>query len=135
MPTHVLHITESCALSVSMRALLVTPLLLLVVSASVRADPLFSAPYLSFDAGGNPSSVAIADLNAGGRSVVVVASRAGVSALLGNGDGTFAAKTEFATGSGPISVAIADLNADGRPDLAVANFFSNTVSVLLGRGD
>src|SRR2546426_3271709 len=54
---------------------------------------------------------------------------------LGNGDGTFGAKTDFGTGNSPFSVAIADLNADGRPDLAVANDYSNTVSVLLGNGD
>ena len=58
-----------------------------------------------------------------------------MSVLLGNGDGTFGAKTDFGTGPSPNSVAIADLNADGKPDLAVANKGSNTVSVLLGNGD
>jgi hypothetical protein len=47
----------------------------------------------------------------------------------------FGARTDFATGFRPNAVAIADLNADGRPDLAVTNFFSNSVSVLLGNGD
>src|SRR5439155_781939 len=37
-------------------------------------------------------------------------------------------------GDGPGSVAVADLNRDGVPDLAVANYYSNTVSVLLGSG-
>ena len=35
----------------------------------------------------------------------------------------------------PWSVAVGDFNGDGLPDLAVANFFSNDVSVLLGNGD
>jgi hypothetical protein len=58
-----------------------------------------------------------------------------VSVLLGNGDGSFAAKVDYGTGSAPSSVAISDVNGDGRSDLAVANYNSNTVSVLLGNGD
>jgi hypothetical protein len=46
----------------------------------------------------------------------------------------FAPKTDFATGTQPRSVAIGDVNGDGRPDLAVANYISSTVSVLLGTG-
>ncbi len=44
---------------------------------------------------------------------------------------SFAAQQTFATGSEPLSVAVADLTGDGRPDLIVANYSSNTVSVLL----
>src|SRR6266700_657412 len=42
---------------------------------------------------------------------------------------------EFTTGNAPDSVAIGDLNGDGLPDLALANRFSDTVSVLPGNGD
>ena len=58
-----------------------------------------------------------------------------VSVLLGTGNGTFGAKTDYGAGSGPWSVAIRDLTGDGKPDLAVANFASNTVSVLRGNGN
>jgi hypothetical protein len=54
-----------------------------------------------------------------------------VSILLGNGNGTFGAPTNFAVGSAPSSVAVGDFDGDGRQDLAVADQFSNTVSILL----
>ncbi len=100
------------------------------------ADPLFAAPFLSFDAGSHPYSVAIGDLNGDGKPDLAVANASSntVSVLLGNGNGTFGAKTDYGTGSYPYSVAIGDLSGDGKPDLAVANNYSNTVSVLLGNG-
>jgi VCBS repeat-containing protein len=45
---------------------------------------------------------------------------------------SFTAPSYFAVGSFPASVAVGDFNGDGDPDLAVANEFSNNVSVLLG---
>jgi hypothetical protein len=36
----------------------------------------------------------------------------------------------FPVGTSPVSVAAGDLNGDGKPDLAVANFFDGTISVL-----
>jgi hypothetical protein len=54
-----------------------------------------------------------------------------VNILLGNGDGTFQAPLDFGAGTYPISVIVADFNGDGKPDLAVANFYSNNVSVLI----
>ena len=47
---------------------------------------------------------------------------------------SFGAATDFTVGPGPYSVAIGDLNRDGKPDLAVANYYSDTVSILLGTG-
>ena len=46
----------------------------------------------------------------------------------------FQTATSFAVGTNPSSVAVGDFNGDGRPDLAVANFGSSNVSVLLGTG-
>jgi VCBS repeat-containing protein len=45
---------------------------------------------------------------------------------------SFTGPTNFPVGSFPASVAVGDFNGDGDPDLAVANEFSNDVSVLLG---
>jgi hypothetical protein len=55
--------------------------------------------------------------------------------LINSGDGSFQARRDYATGDRPISVAIGDLNGDGKPDLAIANVFTETVSVLANRGD
>src|SRR5207248_1309429 len=58
-----------------------------------------------------------------------------VSVLLGAGDGSFGAPTNFPTGAGPLGVAAADLNGDGIVDIVTGNYLSNaTVSVLLGNG-
>jgi hypothetical protein len=37
-------------------------------------------------------------------------------------------------GEAPISIAAGDLNGDGKPDLALANLYSSTVSVLINHG-
>jgi hypothetical protein len=81
--------------------------------------------------------VAIGNLNGDGKPDLVVANLNSitVSVLLGNGDGTFGTRTDFATGSNPLSVAIGDLNGDGKSDLATASRYSNSVSVLLGNGN
>jgi serralysin len=43
----------------------------------------------------------------------------------------FDAKTDFSVGSNPYSVAVGDFNSDGKLDLAAANYYGNSVSVLL----
>src|SRR6266849_3525534 len=50
-------------------------------------------------------------------------------------DVSFIAPRAFATANQPILLAVADLNGDGLLDVAVANWGSNNVSVLLGNGD
>ena len=47
---------------------------------------------------------------------------------------SFASATNFAVGSYPHSVAVGDFNGDGKQDLAVANYGSDNVSILLGDG-
>jgi hypothetical protein len=99
-----------------------------------RVLPGFVAP-LSYDAGGGPQAVAVADFNGDGLPDLAVANRSSnnVSVLLGNGDGTFQAARNFAAGTNPTAVAVGDFNGDGILDLAVANL--DGVSVLLGNGD
>jgi hypothetical protein len=59
-----------------------------------------------------------------------------VSLILGNGDGTFGpAKSDASTGLDPRAIVTDDFNLDGDLDLAVANFVSNSISILPGTAD
>jgi hypothetical protein len=74
----------------------------------------------------------VGDFNGDGKQDLAVANQLSdnVSILLGNGNGTFGAATNFSAGDAPFSVAVGDFNGDGRPDLAVVNL-SDNLSVLL----
>jgi hypothetical protein len=80
------------------------------------------------------TAVATGDLNQDGVPDIAASGGIGVTLLLSNGRGGYAASNQIATGLSPIAVAIADLNVDGRPDVVVANRDSSTVSVLLNTG-
>jgi hypothetical protein len=113
-----------------------------------RCLPSFFAP-VSYSVSSIPQDVVTADLRGNGKLDLVIANTfsssapAGnsISVLLGNGDGTFQAATNYTVGTQPVSIAVGDfdgrLDANGQPilDLAVANTASNSVSVLLGNGD
>jgi hypothetical protein len=102
-------------------------------------------------AGDTPASIAIADFNGDGISDLVIVNNGhwvddgegglffvpGTSSrvFLGAGDGRFQSGAVLGVGSAPISVAVGDFDGDGVEDLAVANYYSNNVSVLLGNGD
>jgi hypothetical protein len=54
-----------------------------------------------------------------------------ISILTGVGNGTFNPQSTVGVGGKPHSVAVADFNGDGRLDLAVPNYATHNVSVLL----
>jgi hypothetical protein len=101
------------------------------------------------DAGGRGNAMAPGDVNGDGRLDLIVVhadpkTGAGTTtALLGRGDGTFAAGKAFPVCNTPESVALGDVNGDGRLDLAIAcdgwtgagQSGKSEVSVLLGEGD
>ncbi|HEU4402022.1 MAG TPA: VCBS repeat-containing protein [Candidatus Polarisedimenticolia bacterium] len=104
-----------------------------------RGDGSFG-PAVQFGIGGTPVFAAVGDFNNDGRQDLAVANirglgPAGVSILLGRGDGTFTPETYYQADSGSRSTVVGDFNGDGRSDLAVANNFTDTVTVLMGHGD
>ncbi len=97
-----------------------------------------AAPGSPFPAGSGPSAVAVGDFNGDGKPDLAIADYDAnrVTVLLGDGTGRFTAapSSPFPAGSQPDSVAVGDFNGDGKPDLAIANYNSNNVTVLLGDG-
>jgi len=88
--------------------------------------------------GAGPKSIKIGDLNDDGKpDLVVVNAGSGTSGTVSvfrNISSTstisFATKVDFSTGASPVSAAIGDIDGDGKPDLTIANYGTNTVSVL-----
>jgi uncharacterized protein (TIGR03437 family) len=91
-----------------------------------------------FPVGLNPSFIVTADFNGDGNLDLAVAdlNSNNLTVLLGNGNSGFkpAPGSPVSVGTNPISIAVADFNLDTIPDLAVANYGSNNVTVLLGNG-
>ncbi len=96
----------------------------------------------NYAVGAQPWAVAVADFNGDGKADLMTAdigAHAGdvsvVSVLLGNGDGTFQRVRDYAAAISPLSVALADFNGDSLPDVAVTNYYSSEVSVLVNDGN
>ena len=101
------------------------------------------ASKVDFATGTQPYFVAIGDLDGDGKPDMVVAnsyngtSLGNTVSVLRNTSipgsitaNSFALKVDFTTGSTPVGTAISDVDGDGKPDIVVANYGSNTLSVL-----
>jgi len=80
-------------------------------------------------------SIQIGDFNGDGNQDLVLASlysaSGTVSISFGDGTGGFSIPVAFVTGNWPNSVVVGDFNEDGQQDLATANRYSDSVSILL----
>ena len=106
-----------------------------------NGDGTFQA-HVEYRTGLGPTKVVVGDFNLDGKLDLAVANygpaftTGSVSILLGNGDGTFQARMDYAAGVNPIGVMVGDFDNDGAMDLAVGdNNFPQGVSVLPGNGD
>jgi hypothetical protein len=92
-------------------------------------------PYSTGSLSG-PVWVVVGDFNKDSRLDLAVALSGtnNIGVLFGNGNGTFSSPTLYSIGSDsdPYSLAIGDFNNDNQLDIAIANFGSNSFSVLLG---
>jgi hypothetical protein len=100
----------------------------------------------AFYSSGFSVGAAVGDFNADGKLDVVAASSGvqatagqgtGVTAWLGNGDGTFtlANGSPISVGRSLSAIVTADFNGDGKLDLAVTDSSGNAVIILPGNGD
>jgi CSLREA domain-containing protein len=106
------------------------------------------APGVTYNLSENPTGIVAGDFTGDGHLDLAVTSQDYYGAqgvfpiysttmLLGNGDGTFAPQVTVTSQNHDwgTAIAAADFIGDGHLDLAIVEFTSSTVSVLLGDGD
>ncbi|WP_333276696.1 VCBS repeat-containing protein [Microcoleus sp. N9_A2] len=110
----------------------------ILLNTTTNATTPTFATKVDFTTGSGPYSVSIGDFNGDGKPDLAVANfRGNTTSILLNTTATnattptFATNVDLNTGNNPYSVSIGDFNGDGKPDLAVANLFGNTTSILL----
>ena len=84
-----------------------------------------NTPYLNW--------VEADDFNRDGKLDVVIVDSENVAVFLGRGDGTVSLASSHAVGS-PLALAVGNFNADSRPDVAVANVWTDNVTILINDG-
>ena len=78
------------------------------------------------EAVGHTDSIVAGDFNGDGRADLAVLGGAGLSVLLGNGDGTFLPALDYAVGQEAGSLVAGDFTGTGKLDLAFSNPFDGT---------
>jgi flagellin-like hook-associated protein FlgL len=94
---------------------------------------------IALGAASGPIEINLADFNNDGNLDIAIAQFIpdSIGIFMGNGDGTFGARTGYATGAAgnPTSLLTDDINGDGLADIVVTESNSSGVGVFLNRGD
>jgi hypothetical protein len=110
----------------------------LAASGGEGAGPGFTwRGGVEFEAGNNPSGLALADFDSDGKLDAVTANYNGgnIGVMKGNGDGTFGTATTYAAPNQPFHLAVGDLNGDTKPDVVVTRLNGSAVMVFLNKND
>lgn len=120
-----------------MKKLLFICLLTIVCSTGGYSQIQFDKLATNYATGVHPVSVQHGDLNSDGNMDVVVVNSgsASISVYIGNGNGSFSAKTDYPVSTAPQCLALTDINTDGKLDALIVNADVDAVSVLLGIGN
>jgi FG-GAP-like repeat/PASTA domain len=91
----------------------------------------------SYQVGGTPVAIAVADIDGDGTTDIATANRGtnDVSVLLGTSEGRFRPQFRVRVGRTPLKLALEALDAVGTPDLVTANRSSKTLTVMLNGAD
>src|SRR5690606_8156290 len=101
-----------------------------------RGDGTFGAPLRSSTGALTASALAVGDVDGDFRADVVIVDRQSeqLGLMLGAGDGAFARPIKVEAPNTPVAAVVADFDIDGLLDVAVANYYNDTVALFIGRG-
>jgi hypothetical protein len=104
---------------------------MLVVPATAAAS-FTQEPGSPFGVGTRPAVVKALELNGDGRPDLFTADEGTASVLLRRPTGGYALESPpFGVGGGPSDAVVSDFNGDSLPDVAISNFVSRNVTILL----
>jgi hypothetical protein len=110
-------------------------LTILTLPIGAATPPVVLNAPETFPAGQAPTSVAVGDFDNDGIADLAITNGGyggnTVTLLQGNGKGLFRPFVSYTVGSEPQFITTGDFNKDGNVDLVVANYASNTVSIML----
>jgi FG-GAP-like repeat/Putative metal-binding motif len=115
-----------------MTAVVLAAALIALAGVETAEASFTQEPGSPFGVGVRPAVVKALELNGDGRPDLMTADESTASVLLRRATGGYVLESPpFAVGGGPSDATIADFNGDSLPDVAISNFVSQDVTILL----